>query len=118
MMGREVDVAALYGALDSRREARQMSWREIAREMGLSASIFTRMAQGRRPDLESYIQMTTWLGVSTETFIGGRTPVESEPAETVEVISAHLRADHSLKPESARAIEKIVRAAYGEMAER
>jgi len=117
-MGREVDVAALYGALDSRREARQMSWREIAREMGLSASIFTRMAQGRRPELESYIEMTTWLGVSTETFIGGRTPVESEPAETVEVISAHLRADHSLKPESARAIEKIVRAAYGEMAER
>jgi hypothetical protein len=76
------------------------------------------MAQGRRPDLESYIQMTAWLGVSTESFIGGETPVENEPAETVEVISAHLRADHSLKPESARAIEEIVRAAYNEMAER
>lgn len=116
-MGREVNVVALYGALDSRREARAMSWREVAKELGLSPSIFTRMAQGSRPDLESYIEMAGWLGVSLESFVGGEPPTEAKPEETVAAISGHLRADESLKPESARAIERIVRAAYDEMAE-
>jgi transcriptional regulator with XRE-family HTH domain len=116
-MGREVNVAALYGALDSRRQARGMSWRELAKELGLSPSVFTRMAQGRRPDLESYIQMAGWLGVSLESFVGGEPPTETKPEETVAAIAGHLRADESLKPASARAIEKIVRAAYDEMAE-
>jgi len=116
-MRREIDVSALYGALDSKRNARNLSWRALAKEIGLSSSVFTRLAQGRRPDFESYIQMTEWLGVNLERFIGGQKPTETEPEETVAAISAHLRADESLKPESARAIEKIVQAAYEEMAE-
>jgi len=116
-MRREIDVSALYGALDSKRSARDLSWRGLAKEIGLSSSVFTRLAQGRRPDFESYIQMTEWLGVDLERFIGGQRPTETETEETVAAISAHLRADESLKPESARAIEKIVQAAYEEMAE-
>jgi transcriptional regulator with XRE-family HTH domain len=117
-MRREIDVPALYGALDSRRSARELSWRALAKEMGLSPSVFTRLAQGRRPDFESYIQMTEWLDVPLERFVGGPKPREANPEETVTAIAAHLRADESLKPESAKAIEKIVQAAYDEMAER
>lgn len=116
-MRREIDVSALYGALDSKRNARDLSWRALAKELGLSSSVFTRLAQGSRPDFDSYIQMTEWLGVDLERFVGGKKPAETDPEETVAAIAAHLRADESLKPESAKAIEKIVRAAYDEMAD-
>lgn len=117
-MRRAIDAAALYGALDSQRNARDLSWRMVAKETGLSASVFTRLAQGRRPDFDSYIQMTEWLNVPLERFVDGEKPREVASEETVTAIAAHLRADESLKPESAKAIEKIVRAAYDEMAER
>lgn len=117
-MRREIDVSALYGALDSKRAARKMSWRQLADELGLSSSVFSRLAKGRRPDFESYIQMTGWLGVPLESFVGGEKPAEPAAEETVAAIAAHLRADESLKPASAKAIEKIVQAAYDEMAER
>jgi len=116
-MRREVDVSALYGALDSKRNARNLSWRGLAKELGLSSSVFTRLAQGRRPDFDSYIQMTEWLGVDLETFVGGEKPTETPPEETVAAIAAHLRADESLKPASVKAIQKIVQAAYDELAE-
>jgi len=116
-MRREIDVSALYGALDSKRNARKMSWRQVAEELGLSSSIFSRLARGSRPDFDSYIRMTEWLGVPLESFVGGRKPEITESEETVAAIAAHLRADESLKPASARAIEKIVQAAYDEMAE-
>jgi transcriptional regulator with XRE-family HTH domain len=117
-MRRDIDVSALYGALDSKRSAHDLSWRALAKEIRLSPSVFTRLAQGRRPDFGSYIQMTGWLGVSMENFVGGEKPKETTSEETVTAIAAHLRADESLKPESAKAIEKIVQAAYDEMAKR
>jgi len=112
-----LDVSALYGALDSRRKGRGVSWRELARELGLSASVFTRLAQGREPELKSYHLMTSWLGVSNDAFFQRERPAEAQSEDTVEKIATYLRADHHLKPESAQAIETIVRAAYEEMAE-
>lgn len=116
-MERPIDVPALYGALDSRRNAKEMSWRELARQLNLSASVFTRLAQGRSPELESYVTMTRWLGVSTEAFIAVERPSEAETIDTVEAIAGYLRADKALKPESAKAISTIVETAYREMAE-
>jgi transcriptional regulator with XRE-family HTH domain len=116
-MARPIEVAALYGALDSQRNTREMSWRQVARELDLSSSIFTRLAQGRQPDLESYLQMTGWLGVSTDAFIEGERPTEAENNDTVEKIASYLHADRALKPESAQAITRIVQAAYQEMAD-
>jgi transcriptional regulator with XRE-family HTH domain len=111
-----IEVSALYGALDSKRTAMEMSWRDLANELELSPSVFTRLAQGRHPELDSYLKMTGWLNVSSDSFVGGKKPSEEEAENTVEMIAAHLRADEALKPESAKAIEKIVRTAYEEMA--
>ncbi len=117
-MTREVDVAALYSALDSKRRAKDLSWRELAGELELSPSVFTRMAQGRRPDLDTFALLTGWLGMSAEDFIQGEKPSDEETQETVAVISTYLRADKALKPESAQAIEEIVRTAYDQLAQR
>lgn len=116
-MDRSIDVPALYGALDSKRTAKGISWRELARQLNLSASVFTRLAQGRSPELDSYVVMTHWLGVSTEAFVAIERPSEAETVNTVEAIAGYLRADKALKPESAKAISTIVETAYREMAE-
>jgi transcriptional regulator with XRE-family HTH domain len=117
-MNRQLDVSALYGALDSKRRSENKSWRDLAAELELSPSVFTRLAQGRRPDLDNFVRMTGWLGMSAESFIEGQKPSEAEAQETVAVISTYLRADKALKPESAQAIEQIVRTAYEQFVER
>jgi transcriptional regulator with XRE-family HTH domain len=112
-----IDIPALYVALDARRNREGMSWRELAKKLELSPSVFTRLAQGRQPEVGSYARMTNWLGVSMDDFVERDKPSEQEAENTVEAIACYLRADKALKPESARAIETIVRAAYEEMAE-
>lgn len=116
-MDRPIDIPALYVALDSRRSREEMSWRELAKVLELSPSIFTRLAQGRQPEVGSYARMTAWLGVSMDDFVERKKPSQAEAEDTVETIASYLRADKALKPESAKAIETIVRAAYEEMAE-
>lgn len=117
-MERKVDVAALHSALDSKRQSEKKSWRQLAAELDLSASVFTRLAQGRRPDLDSFVLMTGWLGQPADAFIEGDKPNEAEAQETVAVISTYLRADKALKPESAQAIEDIFRTAYEQFADK
>jgi transcriptional regulator with XRE-family HTH domain len=116
-MKRPIDVSALYGALDSRRITENMSWRGLAKQLGLSASVFTRLAQGREPEASSYFAMTEWLGVSNDDFVERESNSEERRRDTVGEIATFLSADKRLKPESAEAITKIVEVAYREMAE-
>ena len=117
IMDRPIDVSALYVALDSRRKTQNKSWRELAKELGMSASVFTRLAQGRQPEMGSYQKMIGWLGGSMDDFSELGKPSDAEAKDTVDAIAAYLRADQALKPESAAAIETIVRAAYEEMSD-
>jgi transcriptional regulator with XRE-family HTH domain len=64
-----VDVAALRAALDATREAHGLSWREVARQIGVSASTMSRMAQGQHPDVNAFVRMLHWLGMPHDSFI-------------------------------------------------
>src|SRR5262249_34229409 len=68
-----VDVGALYAALDNKRRARGTSWPDIARELDVSPSTFSRMAQGRRPDVDTFATLLRWLGMPAESFMRGTT---------------------------------------------
>jgi transcriptional regulator with XRE-family HTH domain len=57
-----IDVEALYIALDSRRRAAHLRWRDIATEIGVSASTFSRMAYGALPSVDNLARMLVWLG--------------------------------------------------------
>ena len=63
------DGDALYGALDAVRQARNLTWKQVAAESGVSASTLTRMAQGRRPDLDSLASLSAWSGLQTDDFV-------------------------------------------------
>ena len=104
------DAPGFYQALDSTRQARGLKWRAVAREAGVSPSTLTRMAQGKRPDVDSLAALATWSGLSQDDFV--RTDSTPGPAEPLAVISTHLRADPNLSPEGATALEEVIRATY------
>ena len=106
-----IDCAALYAALDQKRQVGGMSWRDLAGELGLSPSTFTRMAQGHRPDVDTFATLIRWLGMPAEPFMRSSVPRDEEP-EPLAVISAYLRASPKLRPEDAEALEDIIQAAY------
>jgi len=106
-----IDLEALYGALNAERENRGLSWRELGKEIGTSASTFTRLAQGRGTDADTFATLVAWLGVSADHFVRGNEPPKGQP-RTVAAISSYLRADRSLSREESDALDKIMRSAY------
>ena len=110
-MAAAVDVDALYAALDQKRKQEELSWRGLAEITGTSASTFTRMAQGHRPDVETFLTLCAWLGVPAEQFTRGN-GFEEDRDNTLATVTAIFRASPKLSPESARAMEEITRAAY------
>ena len=63
------DSKALYKALDEKRQSREMSWREVAAEIGVSVSTITRTQRGGRMEVDGMLAMVAWLGVAVETFV-------------------------------------------------
>jgi transcriptional regulator with XRE-family HTH domain len=109
-----VDVEALYAALDNKRKTRGTSWRQIAGELAISPSTFSRMAQGRRPDVDTFATLLRWLGMPAESFMRGTTATAATE-EPVAMVSSYLRSARNIKPEDAEALEDIFRAAYNRL---
>jgi len=68
-MGSRIDENKLYAVLRAEREARGLSWRQLAIEAGVSASLVSRMGNGHRPDLDGFVALVQWLGMPAETFM-------------------------------------------------
>lgn len=113
----EIDTTALYSALLEKKEEEGLSWRAVAAQLGLHSSIFTRLYKGSRPDMDTVLVLTSWLGVPVERFLSGQAAARDERRETMVAIGTHLRADRRLTPESADAIAAVVKAAYDQLAE-
>jgi len=59
-----LNVAELYRLVDAQRQFRGLSWRAVARELGLSASTLTRLRDGGcAPDADALVSLLMWLGV-------------------------------------------------------
>jgi transcriptional regulator with XRE-family HTH domain len=108
------DNEAFYMALDAQRQALDMTWRQVAGESGVNASTLTRMAQGRRPDVDGLAALCAWSGLKADDFVRAGDHKRGKP-ETLALISTQLRADRHLSPASADALDAIIRAAYKRM---
>ncbi|MEO8393350.1 MAG: helix-turn-helix transcriptional regulator [Chloroflexota bacterium] len=95
--------------------------REVAQEIGeVSASTLSRIEQGKLPDLDTFVRICRWLGVSMETFIIGKQNDSQEGNKSVgidelsnqQTITVHLRADRTLDPKTAKALAKLIQLAY------
>jgi|SRR5271157_4197051 len=106
-----IDIEAFYAALDAKRQQERLSWRELAHSLEISPSTLTRMAQGRRPDVDTFATLLRWLGMNADAFMRP-TSKQKEEANPVAMISSYLRADRNLDPKDAEALEDIIKAAY------
>jgi transcriptional regulator with XRE-family HTH domain len=117
MPNSQLDTDALFAALDAQRKAKELSWRQVAGEAGVSASTLTRLGQGKRPDVDSFAALIHWLGVPADQFLEGG-PKTANKAETMAMVSACLRASKTLSPKSLNALEGIITAAYESLKDR
>ena len=106
-----VDVERFYSCLDKKRMSQKLSWRTLARILQVPPSTFTRMAQGKRPDLDAFATLLNWLDMPADSFMRSRTK-DKESSNSFVMISSYLRADKNLTPEAADALDDIIKAAY------
>ena len=108
-----LDVAALYRTLDSERQQRKLSWRQVAHAAGVAPSTLSRMAQGSRPDVDGFVALVQWLGMPAEQFMRGGPDEAGDRQATVpaQAVASLLRANKNLDPDSAAAIDDILQAA-------
>lgn len=104
------DAPAFFSALDAERQVRRITWKQLATEAGISQSTLTRLAQGRRPDVDSLAVLVDWAGLKADDFVMRvHSPQEATP---LAMISTYLKSDRNLTPEAATALEKVVKATY------
>lgn len=104
------DASAFYEALDGVRQGKDMNWKEVAAASGVSASTLTRMAQGKRPDVDGLAALVAWSGLDADDYVRSAEP-KPEP-EPLGKISTYLRSDKNLSPEAATALDELVKATY------
>jgi transcriptional regulator with XRE-family HTH domain len=105
------DADAFYAALDSARQAKKMNWKQVAGASGVSASTLTRMAQGKRPDVDGLAALVAWSGLDPEDFVRSDEAKLPDP-EPLAMISTYLRSDRNLTPEAATALDEVIKATY------
>lgn len=104
------DSDGFYAALDAVRQAGHLNWKQVASQSGVAASTLTRMAQGKRPDVDGLAALCAWSGLDADEFV--RSDEERPEVETLAMISTYLRSDRNLSPESATALDELVKATY------
>lgn len=105
----KIDVPALYGALNAAREARQLSWRALAKEMEVSPSLLSRMANGYRPDADGFATLVRWLRLPAETFMTGDSDDLEQPDLGAE-LAPLLRARKDLTEADVTYLEEVIQA--------
>lgn len=110
-----VDVGHLHAALDAARESKGLSWRQLARELGVSPSTMSRLAnEDKKPDVNAFAAMVTWLGVPAEKFMVDEDDLaaktDEEPPLLAE-LAPLLRARRDLKKEDVDHLEELISSA-------
>lgn len=85
--------------------------RDTAKDIGdVSYATLSRIEQEKVPDVDTFIKICKWLGVSTDTFI-----IDSENLEeitTKDRVIAHLRSEKVLSKDTVNMLVKMIDMAY------
>lgn len=117
MAKKRVDVKALHEALDAERVRRDISWRKLAQEADVQPSTLSRLANGKRPDVEGFAKLIQWLRLPAEKFLRNpddedRGKAERKEPSPVVYVSSYLRASKDLSEKSKDFLDEVFRAAY------
>jgi transcriptional regulator with XRE-family HTH domain len=104
------DSEGFYEALGAVRQAKKQNWKQVAAESGVSASTLTRMAQGKRPDVDGLAALAAWSGLNADDFV--RSESARPDPEPLALITTYLRSDRNLSAEAAAALDEIIKVTY------
>ncbi|HEV7701171.1 MAG TPA: helix-turn-helix transcriptional regulator [Pyrinomonadaceae bacterium] len=116
-----INTVELGRAIKRRRDELSLSLRDVADVTEVSASTLSRIENGTgRPDADNIARLTQWLDMPVDRLMKKHSsstsdvePVIYYPHEpTTDIVSAHLRADKNLTPETAQALSELFRVAY------
>lgn len=110
----EFDATGFFRAIDTTRSAKQLNWKQVAEDSGVSASTLTRLGQGKRPDVDSMAALVSWSGLSADAFVS-RTGASAKP-EALSQIATVLGGDTRLSADARDTILDIVTATYQRLA--
>jgi transcriptional regulator with XRE-family HTH domain len=113
-----LDLDLLADAIKAQMDARSISLRSAAEEIGCSASTLSRLLQGKAadstPDTKNLIRTTSWLGKSLSDFTRSTTI----PAPTLADVLVHLRALPELDEQDKEHLVTLVKAAHDSLLDR
>lgn len=109
------DSEAFFSALNATRLSRRLTWKEVAQQSGVQASTFSRMSDGKNPDVNGLAALLAWSGLKAENFMP---KLNGEPASGLAQAVAHLRADPNLKDKESEVLVNILNAAYETLKEK
>ncbi|MFJ7297589.1 helix-turn-helix domain-containing protein [Streptomyces collinus] len=66
MSAYQLDVPELRRRLDARRQERGLTWRQLAEQVDISPSMFSRLADDKRPDADALVTLLVWLDLDTD----------------------------------------------------
>ncbi|HKX84701.1 MAG TPA: helix-turn-helix transcriptional regulator [Pyrinomonadaceae bacterium] len=114
-----INTVELGRAIKRRREELGLSLRDVADLTDVSASTLSRIENGTgKPDADNIARLTGWLDMPIDRVMNKNASSDVEPVvyyphePTPEIVEAHLRADKSLSPETAKALSELFRVAY------
>ena len=106
----EFRLEAFATELNSVRLAKDLTWKEVAEQSGVSASTLTRLSQGKRPDVDSLATLVRWSGLKADNYMAN--PSRSEGVEPLAQITSALYSDRSLTKGDREAMLDIISATY------
>lgn len=117
LMSSRAALAHISALIKAKRREKKVGLRAAADESGVSASTLSRLERGAAtslPDSHTLTKLSDWLDVSVGSLLAkkqeatGREPQLTTP----EIVEVHLRADHDLSPETARALAEMFKTLY------
>ena len=104
-----INTAALYSALDAARQERQLSWRALAGEIGVSPSLLSRLGNGLKPDTDGFATIIAWLRLPAEDFFEheGRHDNAREP-DLMAQLAPLLRARKDLSETDVKYLQQVI----------
>jgi transcriptional regulator with XRE-family HTH domain len=108
-----VDIGELAALLRSRRAKDGLSLRQVSAETGVPFSTLSRVESGKVPDLATFRNIVSWLGISPERFF----PTSKVRAETTpDAIAKVLRNDPALDEKARDELTSLVSRMYANLA--
>lgn len=106
-----INTAALYSALDAARQERQLSWRGLAGEIGVSPSLLSRLGNGLKPDTDGFATIVAWLRLPAEDFFereGRNQGDEASEPDLMAQLAPLLRARKDLSETDVKYLQQVI----------